>query len=790
MNRQLQLSVLCTVLCMWSAVTVPLHAQQNPAGLAQPNTAKTPDILVPVKPGEVKFTGGILAARNNANETNRMLKVDENELLDGFEQRLKPHQDWAGEHVGKWLHAATLTWADTKDSALRAKLDRVAARLIKTQEADGYLGTYAPSHRWTSWDVWVHKYDLIGLLTYYQFTGSKPALETCRKVGDLLVTTFGTGPGQRDINRAGEHMGMAADSVLEPIGLLYRATADPRYLEFARYIVSNYNAPGGPAILASLEKWHSVKRVANAKAYEMTSNFNGLLELYRITGDDKLLQDMQIAWDDIAANRLYLTGSASSYEVFQDDNQFPDGQKSNICETCVTVTWEQMNLQLLRLTGQGKYADQVERSVYNHLFAAQNPAGTDWVYYTPMEGRKQYDSYTTCCHSSGPRGVALLPDFAYMVVGQGLVVNWYNDSTVTTNIPGVGDVTIVQTTNYPLDGVIKLTITPPENGVKFSLGLRIPTFASNDPGFIITVNGKNPTRERTSGAGYYYFSRRWRRGDTVTLRLPVQPKLVMGTHGDEGRAAIIRGPLVLALDAELNPGIGPLKRIALASDDISKLDFQPAPEKSHNGEPVFSVKATVGTDPKPVKVYLSTFANAGEDGKSQYSVWIARPGHAAAVTGSGSAFSGAPATYSRAGNRDEEINDDDPDTFRVTFNGRKQAVDWFAVSRDDPVTINRVVYIHGKCFHDGGWFDTSSGKPRIEARTAAGGPWIPLGTLMNYPSTTATDSANLKDGQRFEIHFDPIKVYAIRIVGTPASGDNPDQNFISCAELQAFKTSL
>ncbi len=169
------------------------RAQQNPAGLAQSGTAKVSDVFLPVKPGEVKFTGGMLGERFGVSEANRLLTINENELLDCFEQRLKPHQDWAGEHVGKWLHAATLTWADTSDKALKAKLDRVVGRLLKTQETDGYLGTYIPAHRWTSWDVWVHKYDLLGLLTYYQYTGSKPALEACKRVGDLLVRTFGPG---------------------------------------------------------------------------------------------------------------------------------------------------------------------------------------------------------------------------------------------------------------------------------------------------------------------------------------------------------------------------------------------------------------------------------------------------------------------------------------------------------------------------------------------------------------------------------------------------------------------
>ena len=225
-------------------------AQQNPAGMVQPSTAKVRDRFEPAPVGQALLQGGMLGARIDASEKRRLLEVDENDMLDAFERRTVPHQDWQGEHVGKFLHAATQAWVYTKDAELKAKLDRVVARLLKTQEADGYLGTYPENKRWTSWDVWVHKYDLLGLLTYYQFTGNKEALQACRRIGNLLSKTFGTEPGQRDINRAGEHVGMAADSVLEPMVLLYRATDDPRYLKFATYIVTNYDAPGGPAILA------------------------------------------------------------------------------------------------------------------------------------------------------------------------------------------------------------------------------------------------------------------------------------------------------------------------------------------------------------------------------------------------------------------------------------------------------------------------------------------------------------------------------------------------------------
>jgi hypothetical protein len=133
-----------------------------------------------------------------------------------------------------------------------------------------------------------------------------------------------------------------------------------------------------------------------------------------------------------------------------------------------------------------------------------------------------------------------------------------------------------------------------------------------------------------------------------------------------------------------------------------------------------------------------------------------------------------------------DINDGDPDTFRVTFDGKAAEKDWFAVTSTSPVQINRVVFIHGHSFHDGGWFDASGGKPVVEAQLTQNGEWRKIGTLDTYPETTSSRSRGLQDGQRFELKLTPMKVYGIRVVGKPAGGDNPSQAFSSCAELQAL----
>jgi len=756
--------------------------QQNPRGLVIPSTAQVRDVFSPLMPEEVSIKGGFLGARIDANAVNRMLKVDEDDMLDAFERREAPHQDWQGEHVGKFLHAAMLTWNYGHSAELKAKVDRVVGRLLRTQEADGYLGTYKKAHRWTSWDVWVHKYDLLGLLTYYQFTrlanhdrptplGSE-ALTTCRKIGNLLIATFGIEPGKRDINKSGEHMGMAPDSVLEPIVLLYRSTNDRRYLDFAQYIVSNYDAASGPAILASLENKRSVRAVANAKAYEMTSNFNGLLELYRSTGEKRLLRLMEVAWNDIVKNRLYITGSASSGELFQDDYHLPNLANANICETCVTVTWEQMNLQLLRLTGDARYADELEKSIYNHLLAAQKPTGDDWAYYTPLEGRKPYDSATTCCHSSGPRGVALIPCIAYMTSADGgLVVNLYNDAVATTRLKS-GSVTVKQTTRYPLGGDVTLTVSPERNGQRFPLRLRIPPYTT----YRVLLNGM-PTPSNSSG--YAVLNRAWNRKDTVTLEMNLADRVVVGDHENEGKAALMHGPLVLALDSSENPGVGSLNRVGLGIKPMYLPSAGSRPDRI-----VFTLQGEVAGKGK-TNLTLLPYAEAGADGKSRFKVWI--PVSTPSIEAE-SLFAGCQWTASRRGNVMGDITDSDTGTFAVTFTGGKADEDWFAVNAGKPTTIDRVVFAHGQSFHDGGWFDTMGGKqkPQVQVQTEAGGAWKTVATLDAYPSTTATDAAGLKSGQQFHATFAPIAAFAVRVIGTPACGDNPAQNFASCAELQAF----
>lgn len=238
---------------------------------------RIPNRVDPV-PYEAVRIGGMLGERMRVNLEGRLLHVDIEGILQGFEHR-PGNQPWIGEHVGKFLDAAGNTYRYTRDPKLLELMRTVAHRFIATQTDDGYLGTYTPESRWTSWDVWVQKYGIIGLITYFGVTRDQRALSAARKAGELLERTFGDEPGKRDIVAAGTHVGMAATSVLEPICLLYRFTGDARFLKFAHHIVQSYNEPLGPKIVVSLLEHGDVSQVANGKASEMLSNLTGLVDL-------------------------------------------------------------------------------------------------------------------------------------------------------------------------------------------------------------------------------------------------------------------------------------------------------------------------------------------------------------------------------------------------------------------------------------------------------------------------------------------------------------------------------
>jgi DUF1680 family protein len=489
---------------------------------------------------------GWLGNRLKANLKQRLHKVDEDALLAGFINRPGNHS-WIGEHIGKFLEAACNSYANNADPALKIQIDRSAQRLMAAQLDDGYLGTYEKDGHWTSWDVWSHRYDLIGLLRYYELSGFKPALTTSEKIGDLVIKTFGTEQGQRDIIKSGPHVGMAATCILESMAELYRFTGNQKYLDYCYFIIKTFDSAGGPRIITTLNAEGRVDKVANAKAYEMMSNFLGIIKLYRLTNDEQFIKPLLTAWDDIVANRLYITGTSSSFEHFQNNNLLPAEKDSNMGEGCVTTTWTQFNYQLFSIFGDVKYLDEIERSIYNHLTAALNPQTGGVSYYTPLNGVKPHRTEITCCMSSVPRGIAMIPLFASGKINKAPTILLYQQGAFQTELDDQDktNVEFKTVTTFPADGKVSITVNP-SKARKFKVLFRKPYWTE---GFTIAVNGKEA---KVGQSPLVEIDRLWNKGDKVEISFNTPIKVLNGGISYPGKVAIQRGPQVLSFDQKLN----------------------------------------------------------------------------------------------------------------------------------------------------------------------------------------------------------------------------------------------
>ena len=506
--------------------------------------------------GNTSFTGG-LHDRMQINLEKRLLTLDLDMILDPFMNR-PGQQWWAGEHVGKYLHAATYAWRFTGRKELRDRLDYVVDRLIESQLDNGYLGTYAEKDRFAEgdglgwdgpvWDVWTHKYCLIGLLIYYQATGEARALDAAIRAANLMHEHFVI--GKRPMRLASAHMGMAATSVLEPIAILYGLTGEQRYLDFCHYIVDswedednpdNWKYEDGCQLLTSLLDHGSVHKTANRKAYEMLSNLVGLLELYRVAPDARYLTACTNAWQDIVTNRLYITGTSSYHEQFTPDHRLPPGHA--VGEGCVTVTWLQLNIHLLELTGDVRYADELERTLYNALPAAQSPRTGEIAYFTPLNGHKGFndrdkgDPPISCCSSSIPRGIAMIPAFASGTLnGKPALLQYIaGKHAVQSNIA------LQVRGNYPETGELEIEVEL-EKAAEFPLLLRVPEWAE---GYEASVDGET---YKPGDGRLLEIERTWSPGDTVYVSIPLPIRVVADGDTTTESVAFVRGPQVLATD--------------------------------------------------------------------------------------------------------------------------------------------------------------------------------------------------------------------------------------------------
>lgn len=596
--------------------------QKNPKQLVTDN-------LYSVSANAVKI-GGYLGEKINMVIEKRIKSQDIEHLVEPFKSKNETHL-WQSEFWGKWMQGAVGAYNYNHDPELLLIIQKAVNELIATQMPNGYIGNYSEAAQLQQWDIWGRKYTLLGLLAYYDLSGDKKVLQASCRLADNLLTQVG--PGKTNIVKTGNYRGMPSSSVLEPMILLYMRSGNNKYLDFAKYIVQQWETSDGPKLISkALEGIPAAERFPHPevwwsydngqKAYEMMSCYDGLLELYRITGNPEYLKAVEMAVSDIIKNEINVAGSGTAFECFYNGAKYQTDPTYHTMETCVTMTWMKLCFSLLKLTGNSMYADQIEKSAYNALPASVKYDGSEIAKYSPLggvrhSGEEQCGMHINCCNANGPRAFMMLPQYAVMKSQNEIFINLFGDSESVIALNAANKVSVSQISDYPVKDKIELIINP-EKPEKFTIALRIPAWSQNT---VIKVNG-NKIIGIIPGT-YYTINRIWSKSDKVEIIMDLTGRII----NLNGQQAILRGPVVLARDTRFGDGF--IYESAIIKENIGIVDLLPSANKPQNIWMSFTAPLVLGTDlegefQNPKQINFCDFASAGntwgED--SRYRVWI------------------------------------------------------------------------------------------------------------------------------------------------------------------------
>lgn len=537
------LSLLC-LLCF--CTLLPASGKEAPTVLHNPVTAFR--------------VGGHVGERLSANERTWLQPLLDNNP-DLFGAFLRPDSNslfkcmWHGEFPGKILTGVAQTYLTSGDPRTRAVGDRMAESLARSQRADGYLGPWSDRERFDNlpekWDTWGHYHCMYGLYLWYEATGDRKALDVACRAADCVYDYF-IG-GKRTF--ASQNWGECNFAVSHIFALLYLQTRNPRYLEAAEYIVrKEWTIPyhdfytnstlsgnwldaalaGTPFCRSAQKRWESL--------YTLTT----LSVLYRITGDRTYADAMESLWWGILQHDRHNTGSFGTGEGATGDLY---GAGS---ETCNTVAWMTFSTEYLKLSADSRVADELELSLFNAALGSQL-GDKEFVYMNSSDGQRissqielalhgyEGGREMNCCQASGNRGLSQFTQWGVLGGGGDLYLNYYGESRIEALTPQGRPVEIVQQTDYPRSGPVRITLRPARSE-RFGLNLRIPSWSSRTS---VRVNGK-PCRGVEPGR-YCRLERKWKPGDVVELELDMRVHYWVGEGAAAGRTSVYYGPVLLSV---------------------------------------------------------------------------------------------------------------------------------------------------------------------------------------------------------------------------------------------------
>jgi DUF1680 family protein len=509
---------------------------------AQPRAAQEVDKLFPVTLKQAELAGEIGRRIDDLIYKNYMaLDIDDFFIAPFRERPFTDDYHYVG--IGKVIDAGSLFTAYTGDPKVVERTSRLIDDIIQTRDADGYIGTFKPepegrqNHR--NWALHEQEYLLLGLTHHGLVTGNARSLQQARELGDYVIGTFGKDPRPEEVCTAG---------LPEAFLLLHRATGDERYLKFAAEV--RHGNSKAEVQCASLLDWKQTFETDAAHVYVMLARCYAQTELYRFMKRPSLLEMSAYMRHELlrAGGGLNVVGSASDGEWFS----YTQNGAGLIGESCVTAYLLRWLESLMRLEGDLRYGDIMERTIFNALFAAQDPEGRKIRYFTPFTGSRVYfDQDGFCCPGNFRRIMAELPQKVfYRCADKAVAVNLYTTSKTTVELDRDLSVELSQATDYPNSRHVVFRVTPSKEAV-FAIRLRIPRWCS---GATIRINDRDPAAI-PSGTNPYEVLRKWKAGDTMTLELPMAWRFIKGHQLQEGKAALARGPVVYCLGTAQNEEI-------------------------------------------------------------------------------------------------------------------------------------------------------------------------------------------------------------------------------------------
>jgi DUF1680 family protein len=523
--------------------------------------------------------------------------VAENTLPHCFEQceqtgRLSNFDKAAGKLDGKFegyffndsdvykvIEGAAYALMHERDPKLEAYVDELIDRIVAAQQEDGYLNTYftlTPSEeRWSNCRVRHELYCaghlLEAAIAHYQATGKRNLLDPTLKFIDHIDATFGPGkkldiPGHEEIELA--------------LVKLYHLTGEERYLKLAEFFVEQRGRANGRELYGEYCQDHAPVREHTkivGHAVRAMYLYSGVADIAAITGDQGYIDMMNRIWRDTIDSKMYITGgigSSQSNEGFTDAYDLPND--TAYCETCAAIALCFWSHRLNLLHADAKYADVLERVLYNGALSGLSLDGKLFFYENPLASRGNHHRQPwyrcACCPSNIVRFIPSIGEYAYAHADDTIYVNLYVGGTADVKLADDRTIKLTQETRYPWDGSIKLTLQP-DGPQGFDLCLRIPGWSH---GARLKLNGK-PIDHPDVQRGYARLRCEGMRSYTVELNLPMPIERVQAdprVQADLGRVALQRGPIVYCLERVDNEGN--VLNYALSRDAELTAKYRPA----------------------------------------------------------------------------------------------------------------------------------------------------------------------------------------------------------------------